>query len=195
MLYLVLMTEHHGPEQISKAHRPQPVAEDRHQHQALSEARKRLFLSELRVHGIVVEAAKVASPGSTHERGARTSFYDERERSPAFAQEWDAAVERANGALEREIYRRGVEGFEEERVDSQGRVTILKKYSDACILAQARSRMQQYRKHDVSVNKKVSGTIQHQHSGAIRYEDCTPEMRRHIRRFLETAPRFQPTDN
>ncbi len=202
------MNGHHGPEQAITVHRPRPVTDEKvsdeallspaqtrqlKRRQALTEDRKRIFLGELRVHGIVVEAAKVASPGSTHERGARTTFYEERSRNEDFAQEWDAAVERANGALEREIYRRGVEGFEEERVDSQGRVTILKKYSDACLLAQARSRMQQYRKSDV--NKKVSGVVEHKHSGTVKYEDCSDEQRRHIRRFLASAPRFQLADN
>ncbi len=195
MPYLVLMTEHSGPEQASTIHRPQPVTEQRHRRQALSEDRKRLFLSELRVHGVVVEASRIASPGSSHERGARTTFYEERSRNAEFAQAWDEAIEQANGALEMEIFRRGVLGFEEERVDSQGRVTILKKFSDACILAQARSRLPQYRKKDVSVDKKVSGTVRHEHTGTIRYEDCTPEQRRHIRRFLESAPRSDVTDN
>ena len=196
MPYLVPMSEHHGhhgPEQASTDHRPRPVTDDRRRRQALTKNRKRLFLDELKIHGIVVEAAKVASPGSVHERGARTTFYEERSRNEEFAQEWDAAVERANGALEREIYRRGVEGFEEERVDSQGRVTILKKYSDACLLAQARSRMQQYRKSDV--NKKVSGTVEHKHTGTVRYEELSPDQRRYVRRFLAGAPRSDPSEN
>ena len=192
MPYLVLMTEHHGLEQISTDHRPQPVAEDRRRRQALTEDRKRLFLDELRVHGIVVEAAKVASPGSTHERGARTTFYEQRGRDPDFAADWDEAVQASNAALEMEVHRRAF-GFKEERLDSQGRVTVFKKHSDPCLLALCRSRLAAFRKSDV--DKKVSGTVEHKHTGTVRYEDCTPEMRRHIRRFLETAPRFDVTEN
>jgi hypothetical protein len=64
-------------------------------------------------------------------------------------------VEQANAALEMEIHRRGFQGFDETRTDSQGRVTVLHRYSDACLLAMARARIAAYRKNEVAVEHDV----------------------------------------
>src|SRR5688572_269288 len=108
-----------------------------HPKNPITDARRRLFLKELCAHGIVREAARVASPGSKHARGAEQSFRDLMARDPNFARDVEQARREADAALEREIHRRGVEGFEEQRVDSRGRVSIVRRYSDACILAMA----------------------------------------------------------
>ncbi len=83
------------------------------------------------------------------------TFRDERRRDPNFADAWDEAVEQANAALEMEIHRRGFEGFEETRTDSKGRITVLHRYSDACLLAMARARLAAYRKNEVAIEHDV----------------------------------------
>lgn len=126
----------------------------------ITDARRRLFLQELRAHGIIREAARVASPGSKHARGAEQSFRDLMARDPEFAQAVEEARREADAALEREIHRRGVEGFEEQRIDSHGRVSVVRRYSDACILAMARARLPNYAKADVA----ITGGLRHEHT-------------------------------
>ena len=61
---------------------------------------------------------------------ARRSLYDARDRDTEFAQLWDEAVEEATDALEREAWRRAVEGWDEP-VFYQGKaVGAVRKYSD-----------------------------------------------------------------
>ena len=119
----------------------------------LTEERKALFLRELAEHGVAAQAARRASPHSGN--GCAVTFRDERRRDPNFDDAWDEAVEQANAALEMEIHRRGFEGFEETRTDSKGRITVLHRYSDACLLAMARARLAAYRKSEVAVEHEV----------------------------------------
>ena len=119
----------------------------------LTEDRKALFLRELAEHGVAAQAARRASPHSGN--GCAVTFRDERRRDPNFDDAWDEAVEQANAALEMEIHRRGFEGFEETRTDSKGRITVLYRYSDACLLAMARARLAAYRKNEVSIEHDV----------------------------------------
>lgn len=98
-------------------------------------------MAELSRHGIAREAARAASPGSA--TGAVRSFYAEREADPEFRQAWDDAITQANATLEREAYRRGVEGFDEHR-SSGGVTSVYRKYSDACLLAMLRARVPAY---------------------------------------------------
>ena len=74
----------------------------------LTAKRKGIFLDELRRHGIVVEAARVASPHSRDRHGAASSFRDERNRDPEFAAAWDSAQETADANLLMEARRRAV---------------------------------------------------------------------------------------
>lgn len=102
--------------------------------------RKAVFLRELSLHGVVIAAARTASPGA--KESARASFYDEREADPQFAADWDAAVEQANANLELEMHRRGVLGYEEQQLDDNGVVVrSFRKYSDNLLLALARKRI------------------------------------------------------
>lgn len=102
--------------------------------------RKATFLRELACHGVVIVAARTASPGAKD--SARASFYDERAEDPQFAADWDAAVEQANANLELEMHRRGVLGYEEQQLDDSGAVVrSFRKYSDNLLLALARKRI------------------------------------------------------
>lgn len=121
----------------------------------MRKAQREVFLRELAVHGIVRRAAQAANPNAKTNKGAARAFYDERRRDLEFAQAWDDAVEEAGAAIESEIHRRGVEGFEEQRVDSNGRITVLRRYSDPCLLALARARLPQFRKSEVELSGRV----------------------------------------
>lgn len=122
-------------------------------------AQKELFLRELAVHGIVRRAALAAAEAAGRNvksgRGAARAFYDERARDSEFAAKWDEAVEESGAAIEAEVHRRGVEGFEEQRVDSSGKVHLYRRYSDPCLLALARARLPAFRKSDVELTGRV----------------------------------------
>ncbi len=77
----------------------------------LTEKRRAVFLEELSAHGIVSRAARRASPHATS--GAVQTFRDARASDPDFAAAWDAALEDARAAVEYELHRRAVEGWEE----------------------------------------------------------------------------------
>lgn len=106
----------------------------------MSAKRKATFLRELACHGVVTVAARTASPGAKD--SARATFYEEREADPKFAADWDAALEQANAALELEMHRRAVLGYEEQQLDDTGAVVrSFRKYSDNLLLALARKRI------------------------------------------------------
>ena len=121
----------------------------------MRQAQREVFLRELAAHGIVRRAAQAASPDCKTPRGAARAFYDERERNPEFAAQWDDAVEEAGAAIESEIHRRGVDGFEEQRMSADGKVHIYRRYSDPCLLALARARLPAFRKSDVELTGKM----------------------------------------
>lgn len=148
-----------------------------HPKNRITDARRRLFIQEVRAHGIIREAARVASPGSKHARGAEQSFRDLMARDPQFAAQVEEARREADAALEREIHRRGVEGFEEQRVDSRGRVSVVRRYSDACILAMARARLPGYAKTDLA----LSGKVEHEHT-----DDGSREIADAVRKLAES---------
>jgi len=86
--------------------------------QRLTPARKKKFLDHLREHGLVIIAAKHASPGSP--LGCQATFYNERDRDPAFAQAWEDALNEADDELLRQLKRRGIDGIQEDVYGSLG---------------------------------------------------------------------------
>lgn len=81
------------------------------------------FIAALRETCNVTEAARAANIG-------RTAAYDWRNDDNVFAAEWDEAEQEAADKLEREAWRRGVEGTDKP-VTFQGRITdSYKEYSD-----------------------------------------------------------------
>ena len=74
--------------------------------------RQAIFLEDLAKHGIVVQAARAASPHSRHIDGAASSFYGLKRRDPHFAAAWSVALEIADGALLAEARRRAVDGVD-----------------------------------------------------------------------------------
>lgn len=121
----------------------------------MSAKRKATFLRELACHGVVTMAARTASPGAKD--SARATFYEERAADPSFAADWDAALEHANAALEVEMHRRGVLGYEEQQLDDTGAVVrSFRKYSDNLLLALARKRIAGFA---TTANVQLSGDL------------------------------------
>lgn len=93
---------------------------------------REMFLNELAQRGIVQDAAMVAGL-------SRQSFYEWRNNDPEFAADWDEALEIANDALEREAWRRAVEGVDKPLIgrvgkDQDGVIEIVKEYSDTLMV-------------------------------------------------------------
>ena len=72
----------------------------------LTDRRKKMFLAELARHGILVRAARAASPRASSQFGAVQTFKDEGTRDEAFAAQWDEAMQPPEASVEHELYRR-----------------------------------------------------------------------------------------
>ncbi len=120
----------------------------------LTPDRKATFLAELARHGIVARAARAASPHS--ERGCIMSFRDERQRDEGFGAEWAEALEVAKGAVESELHRRGVEGWDEPIFGGKYKETIVgtvRKYSDRLLELRVKALLPHYREsHKVELD-------------------------------------------
>lgn len=129
----------------------------------LTDRRKRAFLNELRLHGIMARAARAASPRASARYGALQTFKDERERDPEFARQWDEAMQAAEAAIEHEIYRRAIEGWDEPVYGGRHKERIVgtvRKYSDPLLMFRARALLPAYREtHGITVNKQVTHTV------------------------------------
>jgi hypothetical protein len=127
----------------------------------LTADRKAAFLAELCRHGIVMRAARAASPHSSS--GALSTFADERQRDPEFATAWDDAVEVARAEIEHEIWRRSTEGYEEPVFGGRYRESVVgtvRKYSDRLLELRARALLPTYRDAAaLNVNKRVTHDV------------------------------------
>ena len=113
---------------------------------------------------------------------SKSAVYRLRESSAEFRAEFDDACEQAGSSIEREIYRRGVEGFVETRKDG-GQTRAIQRFSDQCLLALAAARNPAFAKR--REHKHVhEGTIQHEHRHH-GIDSLTPEQRRHLRAILD----------
>jgi hypothetical protein len=103
------------------------------------------FLTVLRMSANVSEACRACGV-------SRHGAYDVRDADPEFARAWEEAVSTATDALEREAWRRAVEGFEEP-IHYQGAVVgYVKKYSDRMLeLLLKAHRPEKYRESGASV--------------------------------------------
>ncbi len=129
------------------------------------------FLSALRRAANVSEAATAAGIG-------RTTAYEARQRDKPFSDRWDAAIEEACDALEREAWRRAVEGVEEAVFQQGVEVGRVRKYSDSLMIALLKAhRPEKYReRHD----------HRHEHDGEFRAAGTSPEeARQHILKMLQ----------
>ena len=94
---------------------------------------KERFLASFTKHGIVSSACIDAEVG-------RQTFYDWRKRDQTFEAAYLDAEETAADVIERELVRRGMEGWDEPQFRNSGQVGAVTKYSDACLLALAKAR-------------------------------------------------------
>ncbi|HKX80106.1 MAG TPA: hypothetical protein VJM34_16445 [Novosphingobium sp.] len=112
-------------------------------------------------HGIVARAARAASPGSPG--GAASTFKDERQRDPAFADAWEEALDTARAEIDHEIYRRAVEGYDEPVFGGKYReqvVGTIRRYSDRLLELRARAMLPGYRDTaGLVLNKRVTHDV------------------------------------
>lgn len=129
----------------------------------LTDRRKKAFLDELRLHGIMARAARAASPRASARYGALQTFKDERERDSEFARQWDEAMQAAEASIEAEIYRRAQEGWDEPIFGGRHREQIVgtvRKYSDPLLMFRARALLPAYREtHSIGVDKRVTHSL------------------------------------
>jgi transposase-like protein len=116
--------------------------------------RKRAWLAAFEEQGTVVAACKAAGVG-------RTSAYEWRQKDEAFALAWADIEEATTEAMEREAYRRGVEGTVEPLVSAGKHVTDVKKYSDTLLIFMLKARRPERYRDNVKV----------EHSGSITFAD------------------------
>ena len=127
----------------------------------LTDRRKKMFLAELARHGILVRAARAASPRASSQYGAVQTFKDERTRDEEFAAQWDEAMQAAEASVEAEIFRRAQEGWEEPIFGGRHREKIVgtvRKYSDRLLELRAKALLPAYRE---TASVAVRGRVTH----------------------------------
>lgn len=91
------------------------------------------FLAALSEYGVVTTACKEADI-------SRAAVYLHREHHEDFAQAWENALQEAADRMEREVFRRAVEGVEEPVFGSMGsnmgtgQIGTVRKYSDTLLI-------------------------------------------------------------
>ncbi|RNE91427.1 hypothetical protein EBL85_13610 [Marichromatium sp. AB32] len=136
--------------------------------------RKEIFLRELRRHGIILAAARAASPATDSRTACVSSFYWTRNRDPEFAAEWDTALAEASADVELEIHRRAVEGYEEPVYQKGELVGTITRYSDRLLELRAKGLMpDRYAVERKDV--RVQGKIEHDHQHKAVLLELRPE--------------------
>lgn len=151
----------------------------------MTTARKRAFLDDLALHGLVTVAARNASPHSKN--GCHVSFYEERDRDPEFHREWQEALEIADEMTIAEIRRRGIEGYEAPVWGSlgpgqgSGQIGVETRHSDK--MAELFGRITSIRVRQALANKiELSGEVKQKTELDVR--NLTPEKRALLEQLL-----------
>lgn len=97
-------------------------------HSAATAAAKETFLRALAECGSISGACRACDR-------ARRTVHGWRDADAAFAAKWDDALEQAVATLEREAWRRAVEGTEEPVVSGGKVLTTVRRYSDSLLKA------------------------------------------------------------
>ena len=150
---------------------------------ALTAARKQRFLEELASHGIVARAARAASPNSVG--FCVSTFRDARNRDPDFAAEWDEAMDQARGAVEAELHRRAVEGWEEPIYGGKFKERVVgttRKYSDRLLELRAKALLPEYREHR---KVEMAGGLEMRKKPTIGLDRLPRQLRSQVRALLE----------
>ncbi|MEP6910269.1 MAG: hypothetical protein ABI896_07555 [Actinomycetota bacterium] len=101
---------------------------------SLTEQERETFLEALGEGWSISKAAQQAGR-------ERRRFYDLQENDEAFADAWAEAYEQGTQRLEDEATRRGLEGYEEETRDSEGKVIrSVRRFDSALLQQQLRAR-------------------------------------------------------
>lgn len=111
------------------------------------------FLAAFRETALVTEACKVAHV-------ARTTVYEERQRNEEFAVAWSEIELETTEAMEREAYRRGVEGVTKPVFQGKEHVGDVQEFSDTLLIFMLKARKPETYRDNVHV----------QHSGTVRSE-------------------------
>jgi hypothetical protein len=167
------------------------------EHMRMTEERKALFLAELARHGVVARAARAASPHS--ENGCAMSFRDARREDPDFAVAWEEAMEQARGALEFELHRRAVEGWEEPIYGGRHKekvVGTVRRYSDRLLELRAKALLPEYRERR---QVELGGGLDVKHAAKVQEDlaglsELSPEAQDELRALLERAVEIQERD-
>lgn len=96
------------------------------------------FLAALR-QGLTVGEACTAA------KLARRTAYDRRQKDAAFRVAWDTAYEAGNDAIEAEVHRRAVTGWDEPVFQQAKQVGVVRKYSDRMLELLAKKRIPAFR--------------------------------------------------
>lgn len=96
------------------------------------------FLEALEMGVTVIQACRRVGVG-------RSTVYDERERNQTFAEAWDEVIEDTTEEMEREAYRRAVEGWRERGIynDDGEEVGEVRKFSDTLMIFLLKARRPQ----------------------------------------------------
>ena len=116
----------------------------------------------------------------------RNVVYQERQRNEDFATAWADIEERMTESMERELYRRAVEGIDEPLVSAGKQVTTVKRYSDGLLTLGLKARRpDRYRdnvkiEHSGSVDRRIRVDL-------AKLSDAEVEQLEHIARALEAS--------
>lgn len=128
---------------------------------AMTPARIKVFLEDLAKHGSFPAACRTASPHSR--KGCLSTFKDMRKDDPEFAMAVEESMEEARGRLEAELYRRGVEGWDDPVFQRGEQVGTIRKYSDRLLEIQAKAKLgPEYREQ---------ARVEHAHAGVFAITD------------------------
>lgn len=115
-------------------------------------AKQAAFLGGLSQNGHVLEAARAA-------KVARALVYLWRKEDTAFAEAWDDAIEMFVDKLEREAYRRGIEGYDEDVFYKGVKMATQRKYSDSLLALTLKGNRAKYRESRVEVANAAGETF------------------------------------
>lgn len=117
------------------------------------DTRKRAWLEAFEQEGTVVLACKASGVG-------RSTVYEWRQSDEAFALAWHDIEEATTEAMEREAYRRAVEGVAEPLVSAGKHVCDVKKFSDTLLIFMLKARRPERYRDNIKV----------EHAGSVNVE-------------------------
>lgn len=109
-----------------------------------------MFLRELSQTANVREACEKAVV-------CRATAYAHRERDPKFKAAWDSALEDACDRMEREAYRRAVEGVDEPVFYQGEECGAIRRYSDSLLTTLLKANRPEKFRENATVKSEISG--------------------------------------